>query len=294
VNLALDQQQLDHLASLAWLWSVTFLPRLVAALAIVAGGTILARWASRTALGLASRAGHIDPTMQPALGSIVRYAVLILAIIAALSQLGIQTTSVFAVLGAAGLAVGLALQGTLSNIAAGIMLLWLRPFRLGDYIEVNGMSGVVREIGLIVCHLETFDGTFLFAPNAAIWNNPLRNLSRNAGRLVSIDVTVSAKADIERARGLLLAIARDDRRILPRPQPRIFVESVSGAGLVLSLHIWAAHEAVGDLQRSIIERAKHAFESSGIDTLQPQQIVRTVPPANDPSLFLSPSLPYAD
>jgi small conductance mechanosensitive channel len=294
VDLIFDQQHLDRLANLAWIWTVTFVPRLVAAIAILVCGVLVARWASRAALGLAYRAGHVDPTVQPVLGAMVRYAVLILAFIAALSQVGIQTASLFAVLGAAGLAIGLALQGTLSNIAAGIMLLWLRPFRLGDYIEVNGMSGIVREIGLFVCHLEAFDGIFVFAPNAAIWNSPLRNHSRNAGRLISIDITLPAKAEIERARGLLLALAEGDRRILPRPHPRVFVETQTGAGLVLSLHIWASHDAVGEIQRTIIERARQQLEAAGIDTLQPQQIVRTVPAANDPSRFLSASLPYAD
>src|SRR5262249_39939192 len=91
----------------------------------------------------------------------VRYSILILVFIAALSQVGVQTASLFAVLGAAGIAIGLALQGTLSNIAAGLTLLWPRPFRVGDFIEVNGMVGTVGEIGLFVCHLETFDGIFL-------------------------------------------------------------------------------------------------------------------------------------
>lgn len=294
MDVTLDQQHIDRLANLAWIWAAAFLPRLLAAIAILVCGAIVARWATGAALGLARRAGHVDPTVQPVLGAMVRYAVLILAFIAALSQVGIQTASLFAVLGAAGLAIGLALQGTLSNIAAGIMLLWLRPFRLGDYIEVNGMSGIVREIGLFVCHLEAFDGTFVFAPNAAIWNNPLRNHSRNAGRLISLEITLPAKAEIERARSVLVALANGDSRILPRPPPRVFVESVTGAGLVLNLRIWASHDAVGDIQRTIIERARHELEMAGIDTLQPQQIVRTVPAATDPSRFLSASQPYVD
>ena len=135
----------------------------------------------------------------------IRYAVLILVLIVALSQVGIQTASLLAVVGAAGLAIGLAWQGTLSNFAAGLMLLWLRPFRIGDFIEVGAIAGTVREMGLFACHLETFDGMFLFAPNSAIWNNLLKNHTRNAGRLVSIDVTVSSNADIDRARDILAA-----------------------------------------------------------------------------------------
>jgi small conductance mechanosensitive channel len=198
------------------------------------------------------------------------------------------------VLGAAGIAIGLALQGTLSNIAAGLMLLWLRPFRIGDFIEVNGMAGTVREIGLFVCHLETFDGIFLFAPNATIWNQALRNHTRNAGRLVSVDITIPAKADIERARDILLAMVKRDQRVLKTPQPRVFIESLTGAGLMLNLRVWANHENVGELQRVIIEETKRELEAAGIETLQPQQVVRVIPPDSDPSRLLSTAQPYVD
>jgi small conductance mechanosensitive channel len=101
------------------------------------------------------------------------------------------------------------------------MLLWLRPFRIGDFIEVGAIAGTVREMGLFACHLETFDGMFLFAPNSAIWNNPLKNHTSNAGRLVSIDVTVSSNADIARARDILVAMAERDTRVLNVPPARL-------------------------------------------------------------------------
>jgi small conductance mechanosensitive channel len=271
-----------------------FLPRLVAAIAILIVGVLLARCLSRAVGKLSQRTTHIDPTVRPVIAAMIRYSVLILVFIAALSQIGVQTASLFAVLGAAGLAIGLALQGTLSNIAAGLMLLWLRPFRIGDFIEVNGMAGTVREIGLFVCHLETFDGIFLFAPNATIWNNALKNHTRNAGRLVSIDITVPAKAEIAQVRDLLVAMAKRDERILKTPQPRVFVENLTSAGLLLNLRIWATHENVGALQRAIIEDAKRALEAADIETLQPQQLVRVIPPDSDPSRLLSAAQPYVE
>jgi len=292
--LNLSTQNLDRLADVAWAWTATFLPRLVAAIAILIVGSLLARWMSRAVSNLSARTAHIDPTVRPVIAAMIRYSVLILVFIAALSQIGVQTASLFAVLGAAGLAIGLALQGTLSNIAAGLMLLWLRPFRIGDFIEVNGMAGTVREIGLFVCHLETFDGIFLFAPNATIWNNALRNHTRNAGRLVSIDITVPPKADIGRVRDLLLGMAKRDDRILTAPQPRVFVESMTGAGLLLNLRIWASHENIGALQRTIIEQAKRELEGAGIETLMPQQMVRVVPPDSDPSRLLSSAQPAVE
>ncbi|HEY3919233.1 MAG TPA: mechanosensitive ion channel domain-containing protein [Stellaceae bacterium] len=290
----LTPQHLDRVVDIAWTWTAAFLPRFVAAIVILVLGGIVARWLSRTVFGIASRSAHIDPTVRPILAAMVRYSVLILVFIAALSQVGVQTASLFAVLGAAGLAIGLALQGTLSNIAAGLMLLWLRPFRIGDFIEVNGMAGTVREIGLFVCHLETFDGIFLFAPNSTIWNNALKNHTRNAGRLISVDITVPAKADIARVRDLLLGMAKRDNRILKTPAPRVFVESMTGGGLLLNFRLWAAHENVGELQRVIVEDAKRELEGQGIETLQPQQVVRVIPPDSDPSRLLSTAQPYID
>jgi small conductance mechanosensitive channel len=292
--LNLSTQNLNRLADVVWAWTATFTPRLVAAIAILIAGVLFARWVSRAVSNLSARSTHIDPTVRPVIAAMIRYTVLILVFIAALSQIGVQTASLFAVLGAAGLAIGLALQGTLSNIAAGLMLLWLRPFRVGDFIEVNGMAGTVREIDLFVCHLETFDGIFLFAPNATIWNQALKNHTRNAGRLLSIDITVPAKAEIARVRDLLIGMAQRDKRILKIPQPRVFVENLTTAGLLLNLRVWATHENIGELQRTIIEDAKHELEAAGIETLLPQQVVRVVPPDSDPSRLLSAAQPYVE
>src|SRR5665213_1666920 len=197
----IQPQQLTHLADMGWRWTEAFLPHIVAAAATLAVGFVFIGWLGRALHRLLAHIGHMDNTLKPILVSLVRYVVLILVGIGALSQLGIQTTSLLAVLGAAGLAIGLALQGTLSNIAAGIMLLWLRPFHVGDFIEVAGQSGAVEEIGLFVCQLRTFDGLFLFLPNSAIWNAPLKNHTRNGRRLVSVSVTLPGGADIDRARG---------------------------------------------------------------------------------------------
>lgn len=291
MDLTLTPSHLDRLADVAWTWTAAFLPRLVAAVVILVIGTIVARWVSRAVYDISRRTTHIDPTLRPVLASMIRYGVLILVLIVALSQIGIQTASLLAVVGAAGLAIGLALQGTLSNLAAGLMLLWLRPFRIGDFIEVGAVVGTVREMGLFACHLESFDGMFLFAPNSAIWNNPLKNHTSNAGRLVSIDVTVSSNADIDRARGILVAMAERDTRVLRVPPPHIFVESLTGTGLLLNLRIWVSHEDVSEVQRTIVEQTMHELEAAGIEALRPQQVVRIVPPDSDPSRLLPSSQP---
>jgi len=294
MDLNLDAQNIDRFAIVAWTWAEAFLPRLLGAVAILILGAIVARWLSRLVWDVSGKTTHIDPILRPVVVSAVRYSILILVFIVALSQIGVETASLLAVLGAAGLAIGLALQGTLSNIAAGLMLLWLRPFRIGDFIEVNGIAGTVREIGLFVCHLESFDGVFLFVPNSAIWNNALHNHTRNAGRLIAVQVTLPAGAAIDRASGLLLDMVKADRRVLEKPEPRVFVEGFNASGLVLNLRIWAAREHTREIQRSIVEEIKKKLESAQIETLHPQQIARMVPPDSDPSRLLSSSQPYVD
>jgi len=278
-------QQMTHVADVIWQWAATFMPRLLASLAILVVGFIVAGWVERALRRLLGGVGHVDPMLKPILGAAARYAIVILAVIAALSQLGIQTASLLAVVGAAGLAVGLALQGTLSNIAAGIMLLWLRPFRIGDYIEVGGQSGTVEEIGLFNCRLRTFDGLFLFMPNSAIWNTPLKNDTRNGGRLLNVDVNLPATADLERAQKTLIEVAAKVPGVMSAPAPQTFLASFAGGALVLSLMVWTTAYDVGVVERAIVEGIKRALDALG-DDFKPTQIVRTVPPDNDPSRFL--------
>ncbi len=277
---------LESLSDLVWTSAELFLPRLVLALVILVGGAVVAKWASRTVSAALARTGHVDETVRPALASAARYSVLILAVVAALSQIGVQTASLLAALGAAGLAIGLALQGTLANIAAGIMLLWLRPFRIGDYIETvsaTPFAGTVREIGLFACMLETYDGLFVFAPNSAIWTLPLRNHSRNAGRLVSFNVAFGPGADMERARAVLLEAIEAEPGVLAAPPPEAFVANLTGGAPLATCRLWAARESVGAVQRSILDAARRALEKAG---LPPVQLVRTIPPDSDPSRLM--------
>jgi small conductance mechanosensitive channel len=253
--------------------------------AILVGGIVLVGWLDRVTRGGLARMHQMDSTLRPILASLVRYALLIVVMIGALSQLGIQTTSLLAVLGAAGLAIGLALQGTLSNIAAGIMLLWLRPFRVGDFIEVGPQSGAVEEIGLFVCQLRTYDGLFLFMPNSAIWNAALKNYTRNGGRLISINVAVPAAADIDRTRQTLLTVAGATRGARSQPAPVVFVDTIGGGMTVFTLMIWTLPQAAGAVERAIIEGTKRALDALG-EGFAPTQIARATPPDTDPSRFL--------
>jgi small conductance mechanosensitive channel len=277
---------LDAFAAILWTWVATLAPRLVAAIVIVVAGMLIARWAARVVAVATLETGRVDETTRPALVSAARYAVLILTFVAALSQLGVQTASLLAVLGAAGLAIGLALQGTLSNIAAGIMLLWLRPFRLGDYIEVitgNAVAGTVKEIGLFACLLETFDGMLVFAPNATIWNFALRNHSRSAGRLICFTVSLPPDADIDRTREVLFGVVRP--RALQQPPPEVFFDGCNAGASLFTCRFWVAHASLAEVQRVILDEARRDLKEA-LPDLKPMQIARTVPPDTDPSRLL--------
>lgn len=271
-------------AAMVWTWSVSFLPRLLMAMVILMVGYLLAVWISQTIRKLLARTARVDPTVQPVAAAAVRYSILALVVVAALGHLGVQTASLLAVLGAAGLAIGLALQGTLTNIAAGIMLLWLRPFHIGDYIEVpsNNISGTVKEIGLFACQVENFDGIFVFAPNGAVWNAALRNYSRNSGRLISFTVTLPSSTSVDNACEILKSMIDDDPRILKNPSPAVFVESYDASkGLQLTCSFRTTQGHAGEVQRDVIDEARRRLDQSGVG--KTDQIIRKVPNDTDPS-----------
>lgn len=281
----------DHIGVLidkGWDLVVQFVPRLVSATLILVAADFVARRAARGISALVSRGSHIDGTLRFVLAEVVRYAVIILAFVVALQQLGVQAASLLAVLGAAGLAIGLALQGTLSNIAAGVMLLWLRPFRLGDYIEVNnvpGLAGTVRQIGLFSCQLEAFDGLFLFVPNAGLWNVPLRNYTRNAARLLSFTITIPPNIPVATARKALLELARNNHWVAKDPVPIVFVDRVGPDGVVLNFRLWSAPSDMGELQRTLLEACQEVLAGFTEDR-KSVLISRIVPPDTDPSRLM--------
>jgi small conductance mechanosensitive channel len=285
-----NAQHLTHLADLAWVWAAQFLPRLGAAALILAVGFVAARWLSRAMNAALARAPQVDHTLHPLLVSVARYTVLILVAIVALRQIGFETSSLLAVVGAAGLAIGLALQGTLSNIAAGIMLLWLRPFHVGDFIDVAGRSGAVEQVSLFTTRLRTYDGLFLMMPNSAIWNTALTNYTRNGGRLVCINVAVPATVDLDQARQRLLEVAARTPSTLRDPPPVVFVDNVAAGAMVLTLRIWTEPQGAGAVARAIVEATKRSLETLG-EKFTPTQIVRQTPPDTDPSRYLEGRAP---
>ncbi|TPL00694.1 mechanosensitive ion channel [Mesorhizobium sp. B2-4-14] len=222
--------------------------------------------------GLAERSifaglGHIhgfDQTLRHFFSKIVRYAILILVVIMVLGQFGVQTASIIAAIGAVGLAIGLALQGTLQNIAAGIMLLALRPFRIGESVEVGSIAGSIEEIGLFATKLRTADGVYILAPNSTLWNQPVRNFSRNGVRRTDITLSIGSWNDIDGAQKTLLAIAGAEKRIRREPAPIAFVASLGDTTVSLTLRYWTSAADYFSTNIDMTKRAKQTFDSQGI------------------------------
>jgi small conductance mechanosensitive channel len=260
-------------------WAATALPNLLASLVLVIGGWWLAAWAHHTLGRFLDRHARIDVTLRSVIASLVRYTILILVLVAALGQLGIQTTSVLAALGAIGLAIGLALQGTLANVAAGIMLLWLRPFKVGDYIEAGGIAGTLQEVGMFACEIRTWDGIFQFVPNAELWNKRLINYSRLPTRLVDLKFGIAYGDSIGKGREALMTVAQSDERVHPEPPPQVFVSELGDSAVVLGLRVWADTAEYWPLRRALTEQGKLALEEAGLTIPFPQRDVhyRRVP-----------------
>jgi len=263
--------EVGTLASAAIAWATVALPRLIGALFLLIVGWWVAVRASRAVTRLLGAQTRIDPMLCTVISSVVRYSILVIVLVAVLGQLGIQTTSILAALGAAGLAIGLALQGTLANIAAGMMLLWLRPFRVGDYIDTGSVAGTVMEVGLFASELHSWDGIYQFVPNSGLWNKRIVNYSRLGTRLVDLKFGVAYEDDIPKGKETLLKAAGEDARTRADPAPAVFVDELGDSAVVLRLRVWAANADYWDLRRALTENGKAALEAAGLSIPFPQR-----------------------
>lgn len=280
LNLGETAGEMGTAASLALAAVSAWLPGLVSAIAVLCIGYLAAVWAARGANRLLGRAGRLEPTLVPVITATVRYTIMIVISVAALSQLGVQTTSLLAALGAAGLAIGLALQGTLQNIAAGIMILWLRPFRIGEYVDNGSIAGTVREVGLFATTIDTYDGIFRFVPNADLWNAPITNFSRNPTRMTDMAIGIGYGSNIKRARDILLELAAADKRVRRIPEPIVFVDDLGDSAVVLRYRVWIGTNDFWATQRALLEEAKRRFDAEGIEIPFPQRVVHMAADAN--------------
>ncbi|MBT5899313.1 MAG: mechanosensitive ion channel [Rhodospirillaceae bacterium] len=246
---------------------------ILGAIVILAVGWWIAGKLERTADAALARVPHMDATLRPFVCALLRYAVIAVTLVAVLSQFGVETTSIIAVLGAAGLAIGLALQGTLQNIAAGVMLLLLRPFKVGDYIDAGSIDGTVEKIGLFITNLKTVGGLHVSAPNSQLWNTAITNYSRNTTRRIDITVGIGYDDDMDQALARLLALMADDARTLDDPGPQTKVVALGASSVDLSMRCWCNSGDYWELFCDLNKATKETLDQAGISIPYPQQDV---------------------
>lgn len=272
-------------------WGVTIggLIHLASNLLIAALILVVTLWASRWAAQVASRAmGRVhrqdgpDVTLQNFIGSMVRYTVLIVGLIAVLSQLGVQTTSVLAALGAASLAIGLALQGGLSNVAAGVMILLLRPYRVGDSVEINGRTGRVKTLDLFATRVTDADNRLVYIPNAKAFGDVIVNYTMHDTLRIVMDFGIDYDDDVDLALSLLLKCAQADTRVAANPAPWAKVTALNDSAVTVTLRAWTDPNIYLDVKFDLIKTVKKAFEEAGLTFPYPHQVAVVSRPWSPP------------
>lgn len=237
---------------------------------------MIAGWVRSAVNRALGKVPNMDNTLRPFLANMVRWVILAFVIVAVLNQFGVETTSMIAVLGAAGLAIGLALQGTLSNVASGVMLLLMRPFKIGDFITAGSLSGTVMEIGLFTSELKTGDGIYIMAPNSQIWDQNIINFARNPTRRIDILVGIAYDDDIDAAQKALQDMMDGDARVLKDPAPMTMVMDLADSSVNVNLRCWANVADFWAVQWDLRKGAKAAVEAAGCTIPFPQRDVHLI------------------
>ena len=255
----IDISQYEQLIELGITWGM----KVISALLILIAGWVIGNWAKKRVLSIKK----MDTTLSSFLGVFVKYTILAVAIVSVLGQFGIETASLLAVLGAAGLAIGLALQGTLSNVAAGAMLLILRPFKLGDYIEFGSTAGTVTSLGLFGTELNTVDNKYVFAPNSSIWGSEITNYTKNKQRRQDLSIGISYGSDINKAFDTIQNILKKEKRIITTSgkEPVIAVEAMAGSSVDIKVRFWTKTDDYFTTQWDLLKTIKEGLDKDGID-----------------------------
>jgi len=246
--------------------------RVVAAIVVFIVGRWVARLLSRFANRLMTKK-EIDPTIVSFVVSLVYLSLLTFVVLASLGQLGIQTTSFIAVIGAAGLAIGLALQGSLANFAAGFLMIIFRPIKVGDYIEGAGVAGTVKSIQIFTTQLATPDNKMIIIPNAKLTADNITNYSTTGTRRVDLVFGISYADDIDKAKGVLKELLDADPRVLKDPAPTVGLLALADSSVNFAVRPWVNSADYWPLYFDMTEKTKKSFDAAGISIPFPQRDV---------------------
>ena len=251
---------------------LSYAVNIVAAIAIIIVGMIVARLVSN-AVNRVMRARQIDATVADFLSAMLRYAIIAFTLIAALGRVGVQTASVIAVLGAAGLAVGLALQGSLSNLAAGVLLVMFRPFRAGEYVDLGGVAGTVLNVQIFSTTMRTVDGKIVVIPNGKIIAGNIINFSREPVRRNEFIIGVAYDSDIDKVKQLLTNIIESDERVLKDREITVRLNELAPSSINFVVRAWSKSSDLQNVYWDVLERIKRDFDANDISFPFPQMDV---------------------
>lgn len=270
MDLLLYFDSLDNYATAFFKKFIDYSPRLLSAFIILVVGLyairLLNRFVKRV---MVSR--NLDPTLSKFLADIMLWALRVLLFITFISRLGIETSSFVAILGAAGLAVGLSLQGSLSNFAGGMLIILFKPFRVGDTIEAQGVMGTVSEIQIFVTKLIAANNQTIFIPNGILSNGTIVNFSMEKIRKADLTLSISYETDIRLAKQMITDILKQNPKVLKNPAPAVAVRELTPQAILLAIRPWSKNEDFGEMTSDVLQECKAAFDSAGI-SIQPYNI----------------------
>lgn len=246
--------------------------KVVGAIVFLFGAWIVAGWCRRIVRRALERA-HFDSTLTIFFASATRWAVLLMAVLACLGIFGIPTTSFAAAIGAAGLAIGLAFQGSLSNVASGVMLLIFRPFAVGDFVNAGGVTGSVTEVGLFTTTFDTPDNRRIIVPNSLIFGQTIENVTFHEKRRVNVDVGTEYSADLDRVREVLEKAIPGIPGVLEEPAPQVFLSALGASSIDWQVRVWCSTAEYWTVHQATVRATKKALDEAGIGIPFPQMDV---------------------
>ncbi|UWQ63059.1 mechanosensitive ion channel family protein [Leisingera caerulea] len=266
-----DGKSLSDLVTLEFL--AELLGSVVAAVVILLAGFIVANWVKRRIVALGDTHASLDVTLFHFLGNLARYTILAFAVLFVLNTFGVQTTSIIAAIGAAGLAIGLAMQGALSNVAAGVMLILFRPFKLGDFIEVDGEMGTVKDINLNNTVIASLSNLKVIIPNSEVWGNTITNYSSFDTRRAEWTFGVGYGANLAVAERVIRETIMNDSRSHSEPEPFIQVNELNSSSVDFLVRVWVDAAEYFQYQADMKRKVKEALDAAGVDIPFPTRTI---------------------
>ena len=256
----------------AVLWGLGVLPNLVMAIIIFFVGFWVIRFINKM-VGRFFAKKDYDETLESFLQSFISIALKALLFVLVVTQLGVKTSSLVAIIGAAGLAIGLALQGSLANFAGGVLILIFKPFKVGDFISAQGIDGTVKEISIFNTKLSTFGNQIAILPNGQLSNGNIINFNMESTRRDKIDVGIGYGSNIKEAKEILLEICSENPNINTEPAPEVYVGALGDSSVDLTLRFWANNDVFWAAHFYVIEQTKLRFDAAGIEIPFPQRVM---------------------